>query len=127
MTHEIYKQTHLGREVVCLLNTRIASSKHRLHTKVVNKKSLSGYDDKKIILSDLVSKMPYRHNSLSEDMFYKTILDEPVWGSLDASQNVQESTQQAQDSSQQVQDSSQQAQDRSQQLHDSSQQAQDTR
>ena len=126
MTHELYKQTLLGGEVVRLLNTRIASSNHRLHTIVVNKKSLSGYDDKRFILSDQVSTLPYGHNSLREDMFYKTILDEPDWGSLDASQNEQESTQQAQDSSQQVQDSSQQARDSSQQVQDSSQQVQDS-
>ena len=109
-----------------LLNTRIASSNHRLHTIVVNKKSLSGYDDKRFILSDQVSTLPYGHNSLREDMFYKAILDEPDWGSLDASQNEQESTQQAQDSSQQAQDSSQQARDSSQQARDSLQQAQDS-
>ena len=126
MTHELYKQTLLGGEVVRLLNTRIASSNHRLHTIVVNKKSLSGYDDKRFILSDQVSTLPYGHNSLREDMFYKAILDEPDWGSLDASQNEQESTQQAQDSSQQARDSSQQAQDSSQQARDSSQQAQDS-
>ena len=126
MTHELYKQTLLGGEVVRLLNTRIASSNHRLHTIVVNKKSLSGYDDKRFILSDQVSTLPYGHNSLREDMFYKTILDEPDWGSLDASENEQESTQQARDSSQQAQDSSQQAQDSSQQARDSSQQVQDS-
>ena len=109
-----------------LLNTRIASSNHRLHTIVVNKKSLSGYDDKRFIISDQVSTLPYGHNSLREDMFYKAILDEPDWGSLDASQNEQESTQQARDSSQQARDSSQQARDISQQAQDSSQQAQDS-
>ena len=126
MTHELYKQTLLAGEVVRLLNTRIASSNHRLHTIVVNKKSLSGYDDKRFILSDQVSTLPYGHNSLREDMFYKAILDEPDWGSLDASQNEQESTQQVQGSTQQAQGSSQQAQDSSQQAHDSSQQAQDS-
>ena len=109
-----------------LLNTRIASSNHRLHTIVVNKKSLSGYDDKRFILSDQVSTLPYGDNSLREDMFYKAILDEPDWGSLDASQNEQESTQQARNSSQQARDSSQQARDSSQQARDSSQQAQDS-
>ena len=126
MTHELYKQTLLGGKVVRLLNTRIASSNHRLHTIVVNKKSLSGYDDKRFILSDQVSTLPYGYNSLRDDMFYKAILDEPDWGSLDASQNEQESTQQARDSSQQARDSSQQARDSSQQAQDSSQQAQDS-
>ena len=126
MTHELYKQTLLGGEVVRLLNTRIASSNHRLHTIVVNKKSFSGYDDKSFILSDQVSTLPYGLNSLREDMFYKTILDEPDWGSLNASQNEQESTQQARDSSQQARDISQQARDSSHQARDSSLQARDS-
>ena len=115
MTHELYKQTLLGSEVVRLLNTRIASSL-RLHTIVVNKKSLSGYDDKKFILSDQVSTLHYGHNSLREDMFYKTILDEPDWGSLDASQNEQESMQQAQEIGQWAQESGQRAQKSGQQV-----------
>ena len=57
MTHELYKQALLGGEVVRLLNTRIASSNHRLHTIVVNMKSLSGYDDKRFVLSDQVSTL----------------------------------------------------------------------
>ena len=80
MTQELYQQTLLGGEVVRLPNTRIASSDHRLHTIVVNKKSLSGYDDKRFILSDQVSTLLYWHNSLREDMFYKTLLEEPDWG-----------------------------------------------
>ena len=126
MTHELYKQTLLGGEMVRLLNTRIASSNHRLHTIVVNEKSLSGYDDKRFILSDQVLTLPYGHNSLREDMFYKTILDELDWGSVEASQNEQESTQQARDSSQQARDSSLQARESSQQAQDSSQQVQDS-
>ena len=126
MTHELYKQTLLGGGVVRLLNTLIASSNHRLHTIVVNKNSLSGYDDKRFILSDQVSTLPYGHNSLREGVFEKAILDEPEWGLLDASQDGQESMQQARDSSQQARDSSQQARDSSRQAQESSQQAQDS-
>ena len=126
MTHELYKQTLLGGEVVRVLNTRIASSNHRLHTIVVNKESLSGYDDNRFILNDQVSTLPYGHNSLREGVFYKAILDEPDWGLLNASQNGQESTQQARDRSQQARDSSQQARDSSHQAQDSSQQARDS-
>ena len=112
--------------MVRFLNTRIVSSNHRLHTIVVNKKSLSGYDDKRFILRDQVSTLPYGHNTLREDVFYKAVLEEPDWGLLDASQNEQESTQQARDSSQQARDSSKQARDSPQQAHDSSPQARDS-
>ena len=126
MTHELYKRTLLGGEVVRLLNTRIASSNHRLHTIVVNKKSLSGYDDKRFILSDQVSTLPYGHSAIREDMFFRAIVNEPDWGLDDFSESEQKSGQQAQDSSLQAQDSSQQAQDSSQQDQDSSHQAQDS-
>ena len=115
-----------GGEVVRLLNTRIASSNHRLHTIVVNKKSLSGCDDKRFILSDQVSTLPFGHSAIREDMFFRAIVNEPDCGLDDFSESEQESGQQDQDSSQQAQDSSQQDQDSSQQAQYSSQQAQDS-
>ena len=105
LTHELFKRTLLGGEVVRLLNTRIASSNHRLHTIVVNKKSLSGYDDKHLILSDQVSTLPYGHSAIREDP--DEPVNEPDWGPDDFSESEQETGQQAQDSSQQAQDSSQ--------------------
>ena len=94
MTHELYKRTLLGGEVV--LNTRIASSNHRLHTIVVNKKSLSGYDDKRFIMNDQVSTLPYGHQSLRDDMFFRTIVNDPDWGSEDeeSEKEQQQKTQQ---------------------------------
>ena len=83
MTHELYKRTLLGGEVVSILNTQIASSNHRLHTIVVNKKSLSGYDDKRFIMNDQVSTLPYEHQCLRDDMFFRTIVNDPDWGSED--------------------------------------------
>ena len=107
MTHELYKRTLLGSEVVRLLNTRIGSSNHRLHTIVVNKESLSGYDDKRFIMSDQVSMLPYCHRSI-KDMFFKSIMNEPDWGADDSGESEHKSCQQAQDSSQQVRNENQQ-------------------
>ena len=114
MTHELYKRTLLGGEVVRLLNTRIASSNHRLHTIAVNKKSLSGYDDKRFILSDQVSTLPYGHSAIRKDMFFRTIVNEPDWGADDLGENKQESGQQAQESRHHAQDSSQQVKNKNQ-------------
>ena len=63
-----------------LINTRIASSKHQLQTINVNKKSLSGYDDKRYILCDHVLTLPFGHKSLREGMFFKMIEQDTVWG-----------------------------------------------
>ena len=83
--------------MVRLLNTRLASSNHRLHTIVVKKKSLSGYDDKLFILSDQVSTLPYGHRAIREDMFFRAIGNEPDWGLDDFSKSEQESGHQALD------------------------------
>ena len=126
MTHELYKQTLLGGEVVRLLNTRIASSNHRLHTIVVNKKSLSGYDDKRFIMNDQVSMLPYGHRSIREDMFFKSIMNDPDWGADDLGESEQESGQQAQESGQHAQESGQHAQESGQRVQESGQRAQES-
>ena len=126
MTHELYKQTLLGGEVVRLLNTRIASSNHRLHTIVVNKKSLSGYDDKRFTMNDQVSMLPYGHRSIREDMFFKSIMIEPNWGADDLGESEQESGQQAHESGQHAQESGQHAQESGQRAPESGQHAQES-
>ena len=123
MTHELYKRTLLGGEVVCLLNTRIASSNHRLHTIAVNKKSLSGYDDKRFVMSDQVSMLPYGHRSIREDMFFKSIMNEPDWGADDSGESEQDRGQQAQESGQHAQESGQRAQESGQHAQESGQRA----
>ena len=126
MTHELYKQTLLGGEVVRLLNTRIASSNDRLHTIAVNKKSLSGYDDKWFIMSDQVSMLPYGHRSIREDMFFKSIMKEPDWGADDSGESEQEIGQHAQESGQQEQESRLQASVAGQQALEGEQQPQES-
>ena len=126
MTHELYKRTLLGGEVVRLLNTRIASSNHRLHTIAVNKKSLSGYDDKRFIMSDQVSMLPYGHRSIREDMFFKSIMNEPDWGADDSSESEQDRGQQAQESGQRAPESGQHAQESGQRAQESGQRAQES-
>ena len=126
MTHELYKQTLLGGEVVRLLNTRIASSNHRLHTIVFNKKSLSGYDDKQFSMNDQVSMLPFCHRSIREDMFFKSIMNDPDWGADDLGESEQESGQQAKESGQHAQESGQHAQESGQRVQESGQRAQES-
>ena len=83
MTHELYKQVLSCGESVRLVNTRIASSKHQLMTVVCNKKSLSGYDDKRYILDDRITTLPYGHQALREEIFMRKILRDPGWSSSD--------------------------------------------
>ena len=88
MTQELYKQVLTGGETVRLINTRIASSKHQLMTVVCNKKSLSGYDDKRYILNDKVTSLPFGHHALHEEMCMRNVVQDPVWGSSDEEDTV---------------------------------------
>ena len=76
MTHELYKQVVTGGETVRLVNTRIASSKNQLMTDVFNKKSMSGYDNKRYIFDDRIT---YGHHALRDEMFMQKMLYDPVW------------------------------------------------
>ena len=88
MTHELYKQVLTGGETVRLINTRIAWSKHQLMTIVCNKKSLSGYDDKRYILNDKITTLPFGHHALREEMFMRNVVQDPDWGSSDEEETV---------------------------------------
>ena len=88
MTPEIYKQVLTGGETVRDINTRIASSKHRLMTVMCNKKSHSGYDDKQYILNDKITTLPFCHHALREKMFMRNVVQDPDWGSRDEEDTV---------------------------------------
>ena len=68
-THEIYKQVLSGGETVRLSNTRIASSKHQSMTVNCNRKLLYGFDKKRYIFDDSITKLPDGNNNLREEIF----------------------------------------------------------
>ena len=80
ITHELYRKMLEKGDFVRLLNTRICSSKHQLHTMITNKKSLSGYDDKRYILDDIISMLPYGHRLLREKLFANMMDDDEELG-----------------------------------------------
>ena len=53
-------------------------------------------------MSDQVSMLPYGHRSMREDMFFKSIMNEPDWGADDSGESEQETGQQEQESRQQA-------------------------
>ena len=83
----------------------VVTKLHRLHTIVVNKKSLSGYDDKRFIMNDQVSTLPYGHQSLRDDMFFRTIVNDPDWGSEDEESEKEQQQKTQQEKMHQPQDS----------------------
>ena len=83
MTHELYTQVLTGGAAVGLVNTRAGSSKHQLITVVCDKKSLSGYDDKRFIFDDRITTLPYCHHALREEKFMRKMIHDPDWSSSD--------------------------------------------
>ena len=61
LTHILYKNVIKTGETYKTMNTRIGSSKHQLQTIKVNKVSLSSFDDKRFILEDGISTLPFGH------------------------------------------------------------------
>ena len=61
LTHEKYIETLASGNLVRAENTRIISERHNLNTVRANKIALSAYDDKRYILSDGISTLPYGH------------------------------------------------------------------
>ena len=56
-------------------------------TVVTNKKSLSGYDDKRYICQDKLTTLPFGHKQLLDEMFARQITCNLEWGSSDESDN----------------------------------------
>ena len=52
-------------------------------TVVTNKKSLSGYDDKRFICQDKLTTLPFGHMQLLDEKFARQITCNPEWGSSD--------------------------------------------
>ena len=83
LTHSMYKETLLSGTVLRSTNTRIASNYHKLFTVVVNKISLSPFDNKRYIGEDKICSLPFGHWSLRDEMFAREILQNPDWGESD--------------------------------------------
>ena len=58
---------------------RIGSSKHQLQIIKVNKVSLSSFDDKRLILEDGISTLPFGHSMIRDVHVTQDIFDEPDW------------------------------------------------
>ena len=84
VTHDKFKDVLLKRNVVRTANTRIASANHSLHTLVVNKLSLSAFDDKRFLFANGIESLPYGHHHILETVFHCKILNEPDWGDQDS-------------------------------------------
>ena len=61
LTHEKYIETLASGNLVRAKLTRIISDRHILNTVRANKIALAAYDDKRYILGDGISTLPYGH------------------------------------------------------------------
>ena len=72
-------------------------------------------------MSDQVSMLPYGHRSIREDMFFKSIMNEPDLGADDSGESEQDRGQQAQENGQRAPESGQRAQESGQHAQESGQ------
>ena len=84
----MYKSVLTTGEEKRMINSRIASTGHQLQTVVVNKRSLSAYDDKRYILSDGITTLPYGHEETIENTFFKQILADDQWGLSESGSSI---------------------------------------
>ena len=68
LTHKRYQETLLTANELRTLNTRIVSENHVLKTVTVNKLSLSAFDNKRFIMGDGITTLPYGHYLLAEEI-----------------------------------------------------------
>lgn len=84
LNHQLFKDVLANSQALRLQNSRIISSGHVLETVHTNKISLSGYDDKRFILTDGVSTLPYGHFRTELELDFDAIANSPDWGSPEA-------------------------------------------
>ena len=80
LTHNLYKESLFSGSVVRVLNTKITSKQHVLQTETTNKVALSSFDNKRYIMEDGVTTLPFGHCSIREEMFNNIIAEEKQWG-----------------------------------------------
>ena len=78
--HDRFKETLITGETLRVENCLIQSSKHMIETVAINKVALRAFDDKRYIMADGITTMPYGHHSLREELFSREIVNSPNWG-----------------------------------------------
>ena len=67
LNHEMFKQTLQTGKLFRLENLKFTSERHQIQTVCVNKIALSAYDDKRHIMEDKKTILPFGHYSLTDE------------------------------------------------------------
>lgn len=90
LKHEAFKTVLTSALMVRVVNNRIASSNHRIETIATNKIALTSFDNKRYIMSDKISSLPFGHYSIRDDVFNRMILDDSDWAEDETSEASEE-------------------------------------
>ena len=80
LNHEMFKQTLQTDKLVRLENVKFTSERHQIQTVCVNKIAISAYDDKRYIMEDKKTTLPFGLYLLTDEFVSKQICNETEWG-----------------------------------------------
>ena len=69
LRHEMYLKTLQNKTITRATCRQFRSKKHKLHTIELTKVALSAFDNKRFILSDGITSVPYGHYKIGTDNF----------------------------------------------------------
>lgn len=67
LSHEDYRDALLNEKMISVKQCSFKSKDHKVFTEEVNKKALTGYDDKRYVLKDGIKTLAYGHYAISTD------------------------------------------------------------
>ena len=88
LNHEIYRNVLLTGSLMRSTNIRIGARKHVLQTIRNQKISLSAFDDKRFILEDGISCLPFGHFQIRDLPVFREIARDDDWGSSQSHETV---------------------------------------
>ena len=88
LNHEVYRNVLMTGSLMRSTNIRIGAQKHILRTIRNQKISLSAFDDKRFILEDGITCLPFGHFEIRDLPVFREIVQDDDWGSSQSLETV---------------------------------------
>ena len=88
LNHDVYRNVLMSGSLMRSTNIRIGARKHVLQTIRNQKISLSAFDDKRFILDDGITCLPFGHFEIRDLPVFREILRDDKWGASHSPQTV---------------------------------------
>ena len=80
LNHDVYRDVLINGRLLHSTNIRIGARNHAIQTVENRKISLSAFDDKRFILDDIVTCLPFRHFKIRDLDALREIAADDKWG-----------------------------------------------